>query len=94
MLEYHATFSFMVFVPENICSRPILSPEQLRGHVPGISLLGILFHFPFYRLYTLLFELKQQPKVPQLEAARVSNKDVGGLEVQMHETMRVQVLQC
>lgn len=84
----------MLFVPENICSRSVLPTEQLRGHVSGVSLLGILFHFPLYRLCSLLFELKQQPEVPQLETARVSHKDVGGLEVQMHKTMRVQVLQC
>lgn len=92
ILEYHIIF--LVFVPENICSWPILPTEQLRGHVSGISFLGILLHFPLYRLRTLLFELKQQPEVPQLQTARVGNEDIGGLEVQMHKTMRVQVLQC
>ena len=84
----------MVFVPENICSRTVFPTEQLRGHVSWISFLDVVFHFPLYRLCTLLFELKKQPKVPQLEAARVSNKDIGRLQVEMHKTMRVQVLQC
>lgn len=84
----------MAFVPENIRSRSILPTEQLRGHVPGISLLDIFFHLLLYRICTLLFELKQQPKVPQFETTRVSNKDISGLEVQMHKTLRVQVLQC
>ena len=68
-----------MFVPKNICSRTIFPVEQLRGHVSGISLLSIFFHFPIYRLVTLLFELKQQPKVPQLETTRVSDEDIGRL---------------
>ena len=79
----------MVFVPENICSRSILPIQQLGGHVSRISFLGILFHFPLYRISALLFQLEQQPKVPQLETSRVSDEDVGRLEVQMHKTVRV-----
>ncbi len=86
--------SFLVSVPENICSRSILPTEQLRRHVPWISLLSILFNFPLYRLLIVLFDLKQQPKVPQLETSRVSHEDISRLEVQMHQTTRVQVLQC
>lgn len=83
----------MVFIPENVCSRSVLPTEQLRRHVSGIPLLDIIFYFALYGCCVLLFELKQQPEVRQLEAARVSNKDVCRLEVQMHKTMRVQVMQ-
>lgn len=92
--QFFYIISLIVFVPENISSRSVLPAEQLRGHVSWISLLDIVFHSPLHRVCTLLLELKQQPEVRKLETTRISNKDVGGLQIQMYKTMRVQVLQC
>lgn len=80
----------MVCEPENICSWSILPTEQLRSHVSGISLLNVLFHLSLSCI--CLFQLKQQTEVPKLQTARVCDEDISGLEVQMHKTMRVQVL--
>lgn len=41
-----------------------------------------------------MLEFKQQPKVCQLEASRGGHKDICRFQVQMNETMRMQMLQC
>lgn len=90
---YLLFYSLLVLIPENICSRSIFPTEKLGSHVSGVSLVGIIFPFPLLMLCTLLIEVKKKPKVPQLETARVSDENMFRLEVHMHKTIRVQVLQ-
>lgn len=69
--------------PEHVSRCPVGALQQLRGHVAGVSLLGLTG--------SGCTQLHQQPKVTQLAAAPGPQKDVGRLDVKVDQTLAVQV---
>jgi len=82
-----------VCLPEDVGSRSVFSPEQLRRHVPGIALLQVLLATPIPWPRPSRSQLHQQAEVPELQAPGGGEEHVGRLDVQVDEALGVQVLE-
>lgn len=69
--------------PEHICRCPIGALQQFRGHVAGVSLLGLTS--------SRSTQLHQQPKVTQLAATSRSQEDVGRLDIKVNQALAMQM---